>query len=1021
MKKSLALKSLLRSPLKTLVTFLLIAAASFALFSRVTDYAVTTRETAQAARIFTGVAALDNTMPRMMMDLSISTGLGVGSFYQPEAKPWPTDEQIAEFSSLPGVTLTDIRYMTAGQVGDYDRLIDPDFSDFSMFAIEGDYNGYEEDSSGQFINLKFDNVKVLAYSGNEIKLSSEEPLIIKAIAIDVIDVLGSENPYSRAFFDTLKTGTRCFVHGSYNGWLGSDLQLEWDSDDTSGRFFHVLDGLGDDYLETEEFAEQKGWVDALNQNRKIYDIVYTSDMRAIPRINEHKMTVTKGRPLTSGETGVCVVSETFLETNGLSVGDNINITLGDKLLRQSASNGAQAWEGESISNFGDSAELEIIGAYQFVDTETDRRSETEWSYTINTIFVPSSILPVEVPADREPYIGEFSVFIEDANDIEKFLAASEPLISEMDVNMRFSDGGWMSMKDSFETGSLISFLTTLLYAAGAALAMFLAVYLYVGRNKKSYAIMRTLGVPGNKAQNSIVLPLIVLSIFAIPAGGVAGLFQASNTAAKALADMAESAPYGYVPDTALPLRVILLCLLGELAFTTLITLLFLQNMKRIPPLELLQGSILRAGAAKKAATEMAGSYTPPARLEIAKLPTAGEKQICSRRKYRATRHVFAYVLRHMKRGAAKALTSLVLAATLTAGIGSFVMAQLTFKDAFQNLNVTCKAFGFSDSSMTELLNSDLTKDLYYHGSFDVYINGLEHSGFITFTNDLERYTLDNGGNYSITYADGYDSSFLEGSAPLCLMGKSAAEQAGVQAGDEISLLSSVSYNFLNENYKDDEAQFQMMLGNANKPYTVVGIIDSGNAEIDSALFAAPNFAAESLYTNPFMINHCEFSLADNEKLEELHSMMEELKAADFYNQSASFYIDSNGLKNLARICDLLKQLFPIAVAAAVLIGIFGAGLVIMQSAQEAAFLRVLGVTKIRTRCMLVLEQVLLCIIAIAIVTGALVLYSPELFVRSLQTLSRCETLYLLGNVCGAAVASVLITRHKILDLLHVKE
>ena len=126
--------------------------------------------------------------------------------------------------------------------------------------------------------------------------------------------------------------------------------------------------------------------------------------------------------------------------------------------------------------------------------------------------------------------------------------------------MRFSDGGWMSMKDSFETGSLISFLTTLLYAAGAALAMFLAVYLYVGRNKKSYAIMRTLGVPGNKAQNSIVLPLIVLSIFAIPAGGVAGLFQASNTAAKALADMAESAPYGYVPDTALPLRVILLCL-----------------------------------------------------------------------------------------------------------------------------------------------------------------------------------------------------------------------------------------------------------------------------------------------------------------------------------------------------------------------------------------------------------------------------------------------------------------------------
>lgn len=48
MKKSSALKTLLRSPLKSLLTFLLIAAASFALFSRVTDYAITTREAGKA-------------------------------------------------------------------------------------------------------------------------------------------------------------------------------------------------------------------------------------------------------------------------------------------------------------------------------------------------------------------------------------------------------------------------------------------------------------------------------------------------------------------------------------------------------------------------------------------------------------------------------------------------------------------------------------------------------------------------------------------------------------------------------------------------------------------------------------------------------------------------------------------------------------------------------------------------------------------------------------------------------------
>ncbi len=63
MRKTIALKSLLRAPVKTLLTFLLIAAASFALFSRITDCAVTMREMAAARDVYHGAAALDNTVP----------------------------------------------------------------------------------------------------------------------------------------------------------------------------------------------------------------------------------------------------------------------------------------------------------------------------------------------------------------------------------------------------------------------------------------------------------------------------------------------------------------------------------------------------------------------------------------------------------------------------------------------------------------------------------------------------------------------------------------------------------------------------------------------------------------------------------------------------------------------------------------------------------------------------------------------------------------------------------------------
>ena len=85
MKKSLAFKTILRSPVKTLLTFLLVAAASFALFSRVTDYVITSREAARAQSMYHGVAALDNSVEPIIMDYE---------YFEPDPKPWPTDEQL---------------------------------------------------------------------------------------------------------------------------------------------------------------------------------------------------------------------------------------------------------------------------------------------------------------------------------------------------------------------------------------------------------------------------------------------------------------------------------------------------------------------------------------------------------------------------------------------------------------------------------------------------------------------------------------------------------------------------------------------------------------------------------------------------------------------------------------------------------------------------------------------------------------------------------------------------------------
>lgn len=297
---------------------------------------------------------------------------------------------------------------------------------------------------------------------------------------------------------------------------------------------------------------------------------------------------------------------------------------------------------------------------------------------------------------------------------------------------------------------------------------------------------------------------------------------------------------------------------------------------------------------------------------------------------------------------------------------------------------------------------------------------------ITFTNDFDRYLTD---DYTVTYAEGYDSSIFERTGSVCLMGQTLAKELGVRPGDEITLLSDDLYSFMVQLHEDEEGiqfyeeeeAFLQAVEQAGKMYKVAGILESEDADVNAGVFSSVNEAAENLYNQPFQIGYCEFTLADNGKLMELNSLLEEQKSQNIrYAPLASFHIDSEALENVKRIRNLLESLFPIAVAAAVLLGMFGPGLVIMQSAQEAAFLRILGVTKRRVRCMLAFEQIVLCIVGIILVAGVLALFSPGQFARSIETLILYWLLYFLGYVCGAFAAAVQVSRHEGVELLQMK-
>lgn len=1013
MRKSLALKTLLRSPVKTLLTFLLIASASFAFFSRVTDYAITSREVTNAKSFYHGVAALDNSVP--FMDLSVGGGYGIG--YKPKNKPWPGDEQIGKFTSLPGVTLADTRYMTAGMVEDYKRLPNKDYSDNHVghFVLEGTYVGYKDvEGAEDMIELVFDEVTVFA---GEVNLVPGEPVRICHNSIE--KVANDVNPYSRKFFEGLKKGSRCLVIGGYNETDGSNLKTDNLLNKASffdEKSFRIVEGLEENYLDTEPFAFYKEWIDAIKQNLYTYDIVYTSDMRAIPRFNEHNMVISEGRILTKEDTDSCVVSDLFLETYGLSVGDKVSMKFGDRLFSQNPIRGAQNRDAKSISNFVNTAKLEIVGTYRIVDDAHTRLLEADWTYTPSTIFVPHSLLSIEVPDDYETSMGEFSVFIENAHDIESFKEAAEPLVAKMGLSMRFSDGGWLSIKDSFETGALTSLLTTVLHIIGAALALLLASYLYIGRNKETYAIMRAMGVPGKTAGSSLVLPFLVLLAAAVCIGGAIGTFYTSKEAVGAIADVIESAPDGYVPDVTIPIGIIILCMLFELAFTSLIILFFLRKMKKISPLELLQGGVLRVGLDSKDAPDAEGNIVVPEGIDISKIPAVSE--LPQGRKYGAMHHVAVFTLRHMWRSIGKTVVSLFLTVVLTAGIGMFALARLAYFDAFYEVDVKNSVLEFASSAVEELSQSDLVEDFYCYNVFSVRINGRELNTPMVFTNDLDCYLT---GDYTAAYTDGYDISALERTDAVCMVGKGLAETLGISPGDEIALLSDTLYSVLSTVYEDEEELQEVAEGKAVM-YKVIGTIKSADAFVNTSIYTGITGSAKDIYGQPFPFGYCEFTLADNGRLDELELLLTNLKNVNSrYAPIASFYIDAEALNGVIRIRTLLESLFPIAVITALFIGMAGYLLVILQAAKEAAYMRVLGVTKKRVRCMLTLEQNLLCVTGIIFVVCGLVWYSPGLFARIRETLFVCYALYFLGCFCGAFAASVHITKGRVLELLQVKE
>lgn len=138
MKPAKALKTLVRSPLKTAVTLLLLAAAAFLFLYNLGEYAVSDREYREARDQYEGVLTVEEQPPAdnpYIYDFFLMTdetgrsdsygtvyGGNLAATYESCHQQSLGAELVDKLAALPHITRVERRYLTAGVSADYTRL-----------------------------------------------------------------------------------------------------------------------------------------------------------------------------------------------------------------------------------------------------------------------------------------------------------------------------------------------------------------------------------------------------------------------------------------------------------------------------------------------------------------------------------------------------------------------------------------------------------------------------------------------------------------------------------------------------------------------------------------------------------------------------------------------------------------------------------------------------------------------------------------------------------------------------------
>lgn len=334
--------------------------------------------------------------------------------------------------------------------------------------------------------------------------------------------------------------TQCDAGGNL---LESDMQTRTFDEVTAG------------FYETERGQYWLELSKALSMWDTTAPVLPVTDTALLPSFHDRTVYVREGRTFSAEDlengAAVCLVSEEFARKNGLSIGDKVELPLYG--VNEKDSPHRTFGDGSGLRTFSLlnaqnraytpfwTAKYEIIGTYYSVGTYGKPAGSIEMA--LNLFLIPANSVKADFAGnivDSGPMQRATTSFQIPNGTIDDYMAAynrNVPAEVRENLEITFDDNGYSQI-----IGGLFNmrYVAIILFAAGllSALAILvLLLYFFIVKQKKRTAIERSLGMSKAQCRVSLMAGILVLALVASVIGvGIGAVLLQSNV----LTDTAQS-------------------------------------------------------------------------------------------------------------------------------------------------------------------------------------------------------------------------------------------------------------------------------------------------------------------------------------------------------------------------------------------------------------------------------------------------------------------------------------------------